>query len=151
MGIYGPDELIVDQKYCRQVIQAIKSAKYQILICSYSWKTYPNEPEREIQKVYTEIARAVARGVSVRVLADKYTQIRPLLDANAECRYIGKYLTMHTKAVCIDKETLLLGSHNLTARANEHNHELSIKTSEPEVLYQFAEYFNAIWNSLDSR
>lgn len=148
MGPDGSTILVVDKEYCNRVTPLIAKAKDEILICAYSWRIYPNEPEREIQKLFIEVAKAVKRGVRVRVLADKYTQIKPLLEQKIECRYIGSKLTMHTKAICIDDQYLLLGSHNLTARANEYNHEASLLVTDMEPILQFYKYFNAIWGKL---
>lgn len=148
MGPHGTTQLVVDREYCKRILPLLAAAKSEILICAYSWRLYPEEPEREIQQVFTAVARSVQRGVVVRVLADKYTQIKPLLEHKIECRYIGTKLTMHTKAICVDDEYLLLGSHNLTARANEFNHEASILVTETEPILQFRKYFNTIWGKL---
>lgn len=148
MGTNGTVELIVDQEYCRRVLPLLAEAKNNILICAYSWRIYPTEPEREIQKLFTAVARAVNRGVNVKVLADKYTQIKPLLENKIECRYIGSKLTMHTKAICVDDKYLMLGSHNLTARANEYNHEASVLIQEAEPIIEFQKYFYTIWGKL---
>lgn len=150
MGPHGTTELIIDRAYIERAIELINRAERDILICAYAWRIYENEPERGIQRVLTAIIKARKRGVVVRCIIDKYTSVRPLTEYGIETRFIGQRNTMHTKAICVDKYALLLGSHNLTARATELNRECSIVSYELEPILQFREYFDTIWGHIDA-
>lgn len=149
MGPSQSNELIVDAEYGNELLRILRAANNEVLICAYAWRIYANEPERGIQRVITEVINARKRGVVVRCIIDKYTSVRPLTEYGIECRFIGQRNTMHTKAVCVDNYALLLGSHNLTARAFEMNREASILTTDYETISQFKTYFNTIWGALN--
>lgn len=150
MGPHGTTELVIDTAYIDRAIALINKAEREILICAYAWRLYENEPERGIQRVFTAIIKARKRGVDVRCIIDKYTSVKPLTEYGIQTRFIGQRNTMHTKAICVDKYALMLGSHNLTARATELNRECSIVSYELETILQFQEYFNTIWRHIDA-
>lgn len=149
MGTSSTTQLVIDNGFIERVLPMVKRAEKQILVCTYAWRLYPNEPDREIQKLYIELCRAIARGVSILVISDKYNLLRELGNMGFETRFIGSKKCMHAKAILIDQKELIVGSHNLTARANEGNRELSIYTTEFDPIFQFVDYFHTIWSVLN--
>ena len=54
---------------------------------------------------------------------------------------------MHTKALLIDDDTLIIGSHNLTERGTAENYEISVVVRDLEACMLFSEYFDKMWQN----
>lgn len=140
-----PTELILDNAYILKAAQFIKDAKSEVRLCAYAWRWYQHEPEIGIQKFNVELLRAHHRGVRVRCLVNNFAMFKYFTTLGFKCKYVDRTRMLHTKAIAIDQKTLVLGSHNLTKRANSDNFEASIATQDFEVVAQFAEYFDRMW------
>lgn len=140
-----PIDLVLDHNYARKVTEDIKNAKEEINICAYAWRWYETQPEIDIQKLNIALMRAKQRGVRVRCLLDGFKVFQVVKKHGFNARYIPQAKMLHTKAVCIDRKLIYIGSHNLTKRANQENFETSIKTSNYDVIDQFMIYFEKIW------
>lgn len=137
--------LVINDAYLDRLISEIKKAKYQIRICAYAWRWYTDEPELAIQKFNVALLQKMLYGVKVRILCDTMAQ-RAIFKAHGfDVRTIERTKTLHTKAVCIDADTLAIGSHNLTKRASTDNYEMTIFTTEFEPVAQFIECFDKMW------
>jgi phosphatidylserine/phosphatidylglycerophosphate/cardiolipin synthase-like enzyme len=112
------------------VIELIDSAHQEILLVSYATQTEPT--------IRDALATAVARGVSVTLLAERpednpaYSSAKvpfPALPAlrlhwPASARPHGS--SLHAKIIVVDDRVALVGSANLTSRAMEDNLECGI-------------------------
>jgi phosphatidylserine/phosphatidylglycerophosphate/cardiolipin synthase-like enzyme len=143
--VVRPVEVILSNEYSSKAIAFIREAKSEIFICAYAWRWYENEPEIGIQRLNVEIMRAKARGVRVRALVDGYKVFQFVKNLGIDCRYVERSKMLHAKAICTDKKTLILGSHNLTKRANQDNIEMSVAIQDTEAILQFYTYFEKIW------
>lgn len=139
--------LILDNDYTTQAIEIIRDAKSEIRLCAYAWRWYENEPEIGIQKFNIELLRAARRGVAVRALVDTNAICNRFSALGFNCRSVVNNRMLHTKAICVDRKSLVIGSHNLTKRANTDNYEISILTQDFEPLEQFIKYFDGMWQS----
>lgn len=142
-----PTELILDRRFCEKAIEFVKDAKSEIRLCAYAWRWYPSEPGTGIQKFNIELKRAVFRGIKVRCLLNNYSMWKQFSDLGFDCRYVDRNRFLHTKAIVVDRKTLVLGSHNLTKRATGANFEASIAIQEFEPIEQFVEYFDKMWEA----
>lgn len=142
-----PTELIIDNRYTAAAIRLIDSARSEIRLCAYAWRWYANEPEIGIQKLNMALIRAQKRGVIVRCLVDTEAIKDTLKNHGFNVRAVDSRRMLHTKAIGIDYDALLIGSHNLTKRANTDNYEASILSYEYEVVAQFVDYFDRMWDS----
>lgn len=140
-------KLVIDDEYCTIVADFVRNATTDIRLCAYAWRWYENEPEIGIQKLNIELLLARQRGVKVRCLVDNLTQKELFRTLGFDVRSVINTRMLHTKAVCIDTRTLVLGSHNMTKRATTDNYEMSILTQEYEPCAQYADYFDRIWAS----
>lgn len=145
--VIRPTELILDDKYCDIVADFVRGAESEIRLCAYAWRWYENEPSIAIQKLNVELLLAKSRGVKVRALVDGLTQKERFATLGFDVRNVVNTRMLHTKAICVDTRTLVIGSHNMTKRANTDNYEMSIMTQEPEPCLQFIDYFDKMWTS----
>jgi phosphatidylserine/phosphatidylglycerophosphate/cardiolipin synthase-like enzyme len=112
------------------VIELINSAQSEILLVSYATHTEPS--------INAALAAAIARGVLVTLLAERY-QDNPSYTASgmpfpglgalrlhwpASARQPGA--SLHAKVIVVDDKVALVGSANLTNRAMESNLECGI-------------------------
>lgn len=139
--------LILDNSYVSQVFPFILDCKSEVRLCAYAWRWYEADPGSQIQKLNTELLRLSRRGVQVRVLVDTQAMKQTFCALGFNARCVAPTRMLHTKAICFDRKTLVLGSHNLTKRAVTDNYEMSILTQEVEPVLQFIEYFDRLWLS----
>jgi len=137
--------LILDNNYADSAIELIKDATSEIRLCAYAWRWYGNEPELGIQKFNIEILRAIQRGVVVRCLVDTHDTCVTMRAQGINARCTARNKMLHTKAICTDRRSLAIGSHNLTKRANCDNFEMSLITQEYEPIAQFIKCFDGLW------
>lgn len=142
-----PAEIILDNNYAIKARAFILDATSEIRLCAYAWRWYDSEPALPIQQFNVELLRAALRGVQVRVLVDTEAMARKFKLLGFEVRAVQPTRMLHTKAIVIDRHTLILGSHNLTKRANTDNYELSVALQDFEAVEQFINYFDRLWLS----
>ena len=109
-------QLLFNDQYIKTAIDLIKRANSSISICAYAWRWYENAPEKDIQKFNYEVARAVKRGIQVRVILDQRTQASILTGYGIKTKVYPTDRSLHAKAILIDESMLIIGSHNLTER-----------------------------------
>lgn len=142
-----PTALVIDGAYCDTAIELLGSARSEVRLCAYAWRWYANEPEIGIQKLNTELLLLRNRGVKVRALVDTETQRLMFRELGFETRSVVNTRMLHTKAIGVDNYGLLIGSHNLTKRANSDNYEMSLLTYEFQAVDAYNIYFDKLWNS----
>lgn len=146
-----PTRLILDDDYTAQAIEIIDGARHIIRVSAYAWRWYENEPEIGIQKLNIAIVRALIRGVRVQCLLDTNAMKTQFTALGFNCRTVEPNRMLHTKAICVDTTNLIIGSHNLTKRANTDNYEMSIITDDYTIIEQFIVAFENLWGRRANR
>lgn len=146
-SIVRPTELIIDNDYARIAAEIVRGAYSEVRLCAYAWRWYENEPEIDIQKFNVELLLCKSRGVKVRCLVDTEAQKRLFTTLGFDARCVVNTRMLHTKALSIDDRTVIIGSHNMTKRATTDNYEMSIASSEFQVVAAYNDYFDRMWNS----
>lgn len=141
------NEIILDGTYADRAMAFIADASHEIRICAYAWRWYDSEPELAIQKFNIALWRAQRRGVVVRILVDTVAMATAFTSLGFNVRSVVPTRMLHTKALVIDEKTLVIGSHNLTKRATRDNYEASLAIQDFEIVAQFIDYFDRLWNS----
>ncbi len=140
-------QLLMDGSFIEKAAECVRHAKKQIFICAYAWRWYENSPEKAIQKFNYEIARRSLQGLDIRAILDQRSQAQYLSQYGIKTKSYPTDRAMHTKAMLVDEETLILGSHNLTDRGTAENYELSLLTQDPQACLLFSEYFEIMWRN----
>lgn len=120
-------------------LQLIRGAKRRLWISS---------PAYSDRTIIDEVRQAAARGVDVRVVAPGgaiigvplinwigRSQLKQLDLAGGKAFEIPEVL--HRKALISD-DTAVLSSYNITGRSREHDHEIGIRTKDPEFVQALA-------------
>lgn len=140
-----PVRLILDSDFIKIASAFVSDAQAEIRICAYAWRWYPSEPEIDIQKFNILLMRAQQRGVRIKCLVNNFTMYKYFTQLGFVCKFVDRTRMLHTKAIVIDQNTIILGSHNLTKRANGDNFEASVAIQDFEVINQFTTYFEKMW------
>ena len=108
------------QDSCEQeILEAISQAKHAIQFLAFSFTS---------DTIAQELLAAATRNVSVQGIYEKtrisrYSTYHTLQEANISVYLDGNSATMHEKLFLIDAHTIIAGSYNPTASAQERNDE----------------------------
>lgn len=132
---------------CPSVLVSLYNSSTQTLDIAIYSLTFPS--------IVQAIKDAKARGVKVRVLSDKtqsagVTQkqaINNLLGVGIPVRINKHSGLMHLKISIIDNKVLTTGSFNYSKNAQENNDEVLVVIKSSEMVFDFSNEFNRLWNS----
>ena len=103
-------------------------------------------------RISSTIERAHRRGVDFRIITDDDktmdagSDIMRLDELGIPIRTDKTKFHMHHKFAIFDDSLLVSGSYNWTRSAADYNEENIIATDHPELVGQFEELFNHLWN-----
>lgn len=138
-------QLVVGKAYYKTVMEMVESATRSIDVLMYEWRWYENDPSSYMQRLNQSILRAVRRGVKVRALVNEGGACARLQELGIDARTNFASVVMHTKAVIVDGESVLIGSHNFTEKAMTANIETSIKYTDAEHAKQLGDLMTSLW------
>jgi phospholipase D len=116
-----------EQDCARLVIAAVERARHQILVTAYNLTSGAG--------IVEALVRARARGVDVRLIADKRTPcerntgIAALADAGTPIWIDRTVPIAHAKTMVIDGTVTLMGSYNWTRNAARNSEDLNLVSS----------------------
>ncbi len=125
-----------------RIVAEINKARASLDVQAYNFTAVP---------IIQAIARAKARGVSVRALLDKenrqkrYTGATYLTNAGIEVRIDDSVSIAHNKVIVIDRNLVIGGSYNYTGSAENKNAENVTFTASPCVAEAFERNFESRW------
>lgn len=126
------------------ILQFAGSARQSTDVAAYDFTSQP---------VAQALAASVARGVSVRLVADEkksrdhWSLVSALACAGVQVRVNGMYSIMHNKFIVADGNAVETGSFNYTSSAEKRNAENALViTGEPATARQYQMEFNRLWN-----
>jgi phosphatidylserine/phosphatidylglycerophosphate/cardiolipin synthase-like enzyme len=149
---------IIDGDYPGIVIPLIENCKASLDILVYEWKWYGHQALSSIQQFNLAICSAARRGVHVRALLNIEHSTHPisrintrterfLRQAGCEVRMANVGGRTHAKMLIIDKNILVLGSHNFCKSSFSTNAEVSIVVAECPQIEEYQHYFDELWTS----
>lgn len=153
----GRVKLLEDREYFPAFMKAIDSAKSEIVMSFFLFKTN-GYSKGYTDRILAQIVRAAKRGVRVRIILEKDDGPRDsqadksnretaarLKKRGIDVRFDSPRTTTHTKVAVIDKRYIFLGSHNLTNSALKYNHELSVFIDSPPLAMETLKYINSLY------
>ena len=118
------------------VIQALNSARHQILVQAFSFTSAP---------IAKAIIDARKRGVDVRIILDKsnarrgYSAATFLEHADVRVLIDAQHAIAHNKVMIIDGQTVITGSFNFTKAAEQYNAENLVRIHNPAIAQQYVQ------------
>lgn len=148
----------INGDYPEVVKPLIKDCRSTLDILVYQWKWYGHQAATPMHQLSLEILAAIRRGVKVRVLMNiehyshPITKInsrteRVLKNAGAEVKMVRVGGRTHAKMMIIDKNILVLGSHNFCKSSMSSNAEASIVLADFPVIEEYQRYFDSLWET----
>jgi phosphatidylserine/phosphatidylglycerophosphate/cardiolipin synthase-like enzyme len=138
------NELLIGKEYVKKVIPLLDNAKHSITICMFIWRWYPKDPFSDISQLNSAFVRAVRRGVKVYAVTQFGTIIETLKAVGIDAHQHQSSDVLHTKAIIIDSEIAITGSHNFSASAMFSNVETSTINYEPELAVRLETYIKSL-------
>lgn len=149
-------ELILNEEYFQIAHSEIQNAKESIYLIAYLFLIY-DYPDSYSNRLLRDLIDARERGVDVHVIMEypkpKYMgkegpKNQKAYDkfkaAGIDVRFDSPDKTTHNKTLVIDRETIILGSHNYSFSGLKHNNEISILLRDRKKAEKVIKYFEQI-------
>lgn len=140
-------QTIIGRQFPEKVIPLINEAKKSIDIIVFDWRWYPADAGSSVQLFNQAIIRAVRRGVRVRGVVNSSDILGVLNSQGCQVKKLISKNLVHAKMMILDKEKVVLGSHNYTQSAFQMNYELSVILEKSENISDFFTFFDNLYNS----
>jgi cardiolipin hydrolase len=131
---------------CLRAIQArLRDARQRADLCVFTLSD---------DRIAHEVIAAHARGVNLRFVTDNDKEfdagsdVARLRTAGVPIRVDRTDAHMHHKFALFDGLWLLNGSYNWTRSACDHNEENLVVTNQPQLVRQFQQQFDMLWDEL---
>lgn len=136
---------IIGSEFPKIVIPLLKEAKHSIDLVVFDWRWYPDQITHPVQQFNIALVNAVNRGVNVRAIVH-HTMLIPILNKiGIQARRVKDRRMVHAKMILIDRQKLIIGSHNFTRNAFTHNIETSVVVDVPPEITRFSEFFENLF------
>ena len=137
--------------------EILGDARAEVLTCQYVWIWYPHSVKRWVHRVSLAAVATVKRGVKMRVILNRESAKNRLGRFNEKTagvlRKAGAVVRMgrpgiadHSKFWVIDREVLVVCSHNLSTRSVTSNTELGVVIWSELAARDAAAYFEKLWS-----
>jgi len=148
--------LVVDNQFLSVAQSLVAQAKKEICISSFKLEICDKPRGRDLKNFFESVVEKVKAGVKVKVLFNWHDDRRSVAKTNysasiflkqsgIDIRYLSNNRCCHAKLLMIDREKILLGSHNLSVRSTQNNFEMSYLIPDPETVAQVAAVFERIF------
>lgn len=140
--LFAPEDKVISH-----LVPLLKSAQKSIRFMAFS---FTND---EMAAAMIERANA---GVDVRGIFEtrgsetQYSEMSPLYCARVPVRQDGNPGTFHHKVLIIDDQTVVTGSFNFTANADESNDENVVIVANRDIAAQYLQEFERRWQEATS-
>jgi phosphatidylserine/phosphatidylglycerophosphate/cardiolipin synthase-like enzyme len=137
---FGPEKRIAPI-----LVEQVNEAQVEIRFMAFSFT---------LQEVGDAMRARAGAGVIVRGVFERtgsqtqFSQFPPMRDAGLpllQVRQDGNPRAMHHKVIIIDRATVIFGSFNFSAAANERNDENVVIVHDPDFAALFIEEFESVW------
>ena len=127
------------------LVDLIGEAKQSVYFLAYSYTS------DEIALAMIERAQAGVTVVGVfessQFRSNTGTEFEHLLSAGADVRLDGNPRNMHHKVIILDEKTVVTGSYNFSASAENRNDENTLVIHSPEIAAQFMAEFRRVFSA----
>lgn len=127
--------LVVSPNNSRGKLTALINSAQKTLDIEIEVLTDPQMVELLVQK---------AKTIPVRIILPPKKSIKNADVAGGQTKYLSSPYP-HAKLIIVDSERAYVGSINFTSQSLDHNRELGILVSQPNILERLNQTFNADW------
>ena len=146
---------VMGRDYVHTSARLIDAAKSELLFTVFQSSFCPDKRSKA-DVLINSVIMAHQRAVKVKVLINftgvhtvctrNHTLSQYLASRGVPVRAAGKSYLVHGKILVIDKEMVIIGSHNLTQRGLWTNYEASVAVQSAGVADNLVNWFNWLWD-----
>lgn len=137
------------------IASAITNTRTHLHLLAYAISPAPTYDSTLQPSIFRLLCDQPRRGIECQAIIASHAQHSPHEAANTLAadelkgngwtvlRYPVKPV-MHAKLLILDRRKIIMGSHNLTSAALEHNRELSIMTEHPNAVSDAFDFFTKL-------
>ncbi len=148
--------LVKDNNYLQYANAMVAVAKKEICISTFKLEISDKPRGRALKEYFEKIIERMKTGVKVKILFNWHDDQRSVAKSNysasiflkqhaVDIRYLKNNRCCHAKVLIIDREKVLLGSHNLSVRSTQNNFELSYLIPDPETAAEVSVEFDRLF------
>ena len=152
--------LLKDNEFLPQAKALIESAERSIDISTFKAEMTSKPRGLALLHFFKVLLQKAKEGVNVRFLINWNTDrrscpktnlyvITELKKANIKIRHLKNNRCCHAKAIIVDKEKAIIGSHNLSVKSCHNNFEMSYVVPDPEAVNRLSSIFDASFNGAE--
>ena len=145
---------LIGRDYVHTAARLIDASRNQLFFTVFQSSFVPGKTSKP-DVLIDAIIRAHQRGVKVRVLVNfsgastvtskNRTLSQHLAERGVPVRAAGRGYLVHGKVLIIDREIVIIGSHNLTQRGLWTNYEASIALHSEAIAGNMIDWFTWLW------
>lgn len=140
-------------------VAMMRRAQQSLLVQNQSFNLLPENVD-EFEEFFTVLRDKQQAGLDVRVIfrdprefgssggAKLQKMLEAIRDFGIDTDKIKVQRHCHTKGIIVDRQEVMLGSHNLTNAGGLYNRDASLLVRDPEVANYFKGIFEFDWNTL---
>lgn len=149
-------ELILNDEYFEIAHSQIQKAKESIYLIAYLFLVYDYE-DAYSNRLLKDLIEAHKRGVEVHAILDypkpeymgeegpKNQEVyEKLKEAGIDVRFDSPEKRTHNKVLVVDREIIIVGSHNYSFDGLKYNNETSLLVRDKDKAKELIEYFEGI-------
>ena len=151
------NQLITDQNYVKIVGELIRLAKEEILMSVFCARFKARNNYQGSKTILEELSKAQDKKVKVNILlhgGKNYSiiakwnkaSIKTFRNFGLRPKFAVPEVTLHSKFLVIDGNTLVIGSHNLTESSLTRTQEVSVVMEDYIIAQRAKKYFMELWN-----
>lgn len=148
--MYTPNakpQILIGSEYPEAVIPLINSAKKSIEILMFDWRWYKNDFANPMQQLNHAIVSSVRRRVQVSAITN-YNEVIDTLNAQGiKAIQWPRNTLLHSKLLVIDRQIVVMGSHNFTSNAFTSNLETSTILHDEALAVSYSDFFRELCQS----
>ena len=148
--------LVMDNNYLQIANALVDGAKNSIYLSSFKLEISDKPRGRDLKEYFEKIIKKMREGIKVKILFNWHDDRKSVALTNypaslflkqngIDIRYLKNNRCCHAKILIVDKEKVLLGSHNLSVRSTQNNFELSYLIPDPETAAQVTAMFDGLF------
>jgi V8-like Glu-specific endopeptidase len=142
---------LTPDNYTEVALELIESARESVFVENQSFKLLTENDER-FEAVVGALLSKQRAGLDVRIIFRDIGDVPSVLEAMKDFGFDMKKVRVHphchTKGIVVDREAVLVGSHNWTNHGAVFNRDASLLIRHPEVARYFEELFLFDWENM---
>lgn len=147
---------IIDNEFLPHAKALVESAKGSIDISTFKAEITTKPRGEALLHFFKSLAIKAKQGIKIRLLINWNTErrscpktnlyvIQELKKSNIQVRHLKNNRCCHAKALIVDKQKVIIGSHNLSVKSCHNNFEISLLLDEPDSIKRLSDVFDTSW------